>query len=90
MKVHELKTDPEPFDDVRAGVKHFEIRRNDRDFAVGDELLLRRTEHTGEAMAGGAPLAYTGESCAVRVTHIMRGPIYGLAAGWCVMSVERA
>lgn len=37
---HELKTWPEFFDEVAAGRKTFEIRENDRGFAVGDVLRL--------------------------------------------------
>lgn len=42
MKVHELKLDDEYFNDVRDGIKTFEIRKNDRDFQVGDLLALSR------------------------------------------------
>jgi hypothetical protein len=37
---HHLKTHPGPFADVLAGLKQFEIRKNDRAFAVGDVLVL--------------------------------------------------
>ena len=40
MKIHELKLDTEYFDDVKSGLKTFEIRKNDRDFKVGDVLAL--------------------------------------------------
>ena len=36
MKIHELKTLPEYFDAVFMGKKNFEIRKNDRDYKVGD------------------------------------------------------
>ena len=84
---HELKTDPEVFDAVIAGTKTFEIRKNDRDYQVGDELLLRQTKHTGAEMAAGAPLEYTGSFWTVPVVGIMHGPIYGLEGGWCIMSI---
>ena len=40
MKIHELKLDTEFFDDVKSGKKNFEIRKNDRNFEVGDTLFL--------------------------------------------------
>lgn len=41
---HELKCRPEYFSRVASGQKTFEIRRNDRDFQVGDILILKEYE----------------------------------------------
>lgn len=38
---HCLKTHPKFFKEVQSGNKPFEIRKNDRDFWVGDTLLLQ-------------------------------------------------
>ena len=88
MKTHELKTDPSIFDDVVKGLKRFEIRKNDRDYAVGDLLKLRKTRHSGEEMAKGAPLEYVGPPLYVYAKYILYGPIYGLADGWVVITIE--
>lgn len=86
---HTLKTDPEVFDAVQSGAKTHEIRRNDRGFAVGDLLVLRRTEHTGEEMRAGAPLVYSPVPALHRtVTHVLTG--YGLSDGWCILSLATA
>lgn len=41
MKTHELKAINPYFSDVWHGIKNFEVRKNDREFKVGDFLLLR-------------------------------------------------
>ena len=51
MKRHELKIWPEYFDPVEAGLKTFEIRKNDRGFAMGDRLLLREFSRAAELEA---------------------------------------
>jgi hypothetical protein len=89
MSTHELKTDSEVFRAVLDGTKTYEIRKNDRGFAVGDMLVLRETLHTGRDMAMGSPLVYTGREVVRRVSHMLTGPIYGLAAGWSILSLTQ-
>lgn len=83
-RYHILKTDPDVFQAVLSGEKTFEIRLNDRGYAVGDVLGLRETKHTGAEMRAGAPLEYTGRECQRFVSHVLTG--YGLADGWCCLS----
>ncbi len=87
MREHELKTDPEAFVAVRLGKKTYEIRKDDRDFKFGDELRLRETVHTGAEMAQGQPLVYTGREVQACITHVLRGPVYGLMEGWVILSI---
>lgn len=76
--VHELKILPKYFEKVIKMEKKFEIRKDDRNFKVGDFLKLK--EFNGE---------YTGRDCVVEVTYKMNGGEYGLEKGFCVMSIER-
>lgn len=85
--IHELKTDPEVWDAVASGSKTFEIRKDDRGYRVGDVLLLRRTKYTGAEMQQGKPLEYGGK-IRMTISHILRGPIYGLQDGWVIMSLD--
>jgi hypothetical protein len=85
---HILKTDPAVFQAVIDGAKTYEIRFNDRGFAVGDELLLRETTHTGAEIAAGAALEYTGREVTKAVSHVLGG--YGLAEGWVILSFASA
>ena len=87
--IHDLKLWPEYFDVVASGVKSFEVRKNDRKFAVGDELLLREWEPRTES--------YTGRVTRKRVTYMAHGlgnvgvvgPIRGLSLGYVVLALGR-
>lgn len=80
MAQHRLKTWPEPFLAVREGRKRHEVRKFDRDFRVGDELLLCEWDpKTGE---------YTGAFWTVFVTAITEPGQYGLPADVGVMSIR--
>lgn len=85
-KVHELKTDPEVFQDVCDGRKTYEIRYNDRNYQVGDILILRETKYTGQQIKEGLPLEFTGRQYATEITHILTG--YGLQDGWAILSIK--
>lgn len=54
----------------------------------GDVLHLRETYHTGTEMTQSAELVYTGQECWCKVSHILRGPVHGLADGWVILSIE--
>ena len=58
---HHLKCEALYFDAIAEGRKTFEIRLNDRDYAVDDELILARTDHSGNIDVGakGLPVKVT-------------------------------
>ena len=60
--VHQLKTWPEYYKEVVNGNKTFEVRKNDRDFKVGDYLALKEFDPDN---------GFTKEMCIVRVTYIL-------------------
>lgn len=70
---HELKIWPEYFNEVRGGRMKFQLRRNDRDYRVGDELLLKEWDptvcygHRGEACEPH----YTSREVKARVDYLM-------------------
>ena len=84
---HILKTDPAVFQAIIDGSKPYTIRLNDRGYAVGDELQLRETTHTGAEIAAGAPLGYTGREVTKTVSHVLGG--YGLGKEWVILSFAR-
>ena len=97
-QTHELKTWPEFFEQTRNGKKKFELRRNDRDFKVGDELLLKEWDPAIEEPygpgEGGKYKGYTGRELLVRVDYVMdEGTVSSLtntrhAPGYVIMSIS--
>lgn len=85
MTTHELKADRMPFDAMERGEKTCEVRRNDRNYQVGHDVLIRETLYTGEQMRAGSPLIYTGRKLRRAITHIQAG--YGLPSGIVVLSL---
>jgi hypothetical protein len=79
MKIHKLKTWPEHFEAIFYGRKKCEIRKNDRDFKVGDWLHLEEWNPITSA--------YEGRVLSVFVTHMIQGD-FGLPPDACVMSIE--
>jgi hypothetical protein len=79
---HELKTLNPHFGECWCGRKCAEIRKNDRNFAVGDLVELREYDAIAEK--------YLGRSFCVRITHILRaedGP-FGLQDGYVMLSFK--
>lgn len=88
-KTHELKTDPEIFPDVLSGAKTFEVRYNDRDFQVGDTLILKETDKSALHMYQfNLPVEYTGREYHAIVTYILEDDFYGLQEGFVVMGIK--
>lgn len=72
---HDLKTLPEYFKLVICNTKKFELRKNDRNFKIGDRVALR--EFDGKN--------YTGKVKIVTIKYILKDcPEYGLADGYCI------
>lgn len=65
-RTHELKCWPVYFPAVADGRKTVELRRNDRAYAVGDQLLLREWDPVTQC--------YTGAHVMADVHHILRDP----------------
>lgn len=77
-KEHVLKILPEYFEDVVTGKKTFELRKNDRGFALGDILTLK--EFSGDK--------YTGREVNKLVTYILAGGKYGLEDGYVILGIK--
>lgn len=79
---HELKCWPLPFQAIRDGRKHHEVRHTrDRVFQVGDNVLLREWNPVTQE--------YTGRSQLVEITYVSVPGSFGLPDDIAVLSIER-
>lgn len=77
--IHELKTVNPYFDAVWNGLKTFEVRRNDRNFAVGDSLYLQEYNAVRNE--------YSGRSIWVVVSYILRDKPF-VPDGYVIMGIK--
>lgn len=75
---HELKTWPQYFQAVWDGTKTFEVRRNDRNFQVGDMLVLIEWDPEKDV--------WTGSGVCKKVSYILDDPNF-VKDGYVVMGL---
>lgn len=82
MTCHELKCWPVFFQAIKRGDKTYEIRKNDRNFHVGDELYLREWDPQTQE--------YSGDALSCSVTYLTKGPEWGIPSGICILGLHRS
>lgn len=95
MKIHELKIFPQYFNEVLNGNKTFELRKDDREFEVGDILILKEYRQ-GQGDATGPELVvieepgYTGREVKKEISYIYKGCANGLGlrTGFSILSLR--
>lgn len=76
---HELKILPKWFEDVQSGKKKFEIRKNDRNYRVGDFLILKEWNRG----------KFTNRYLIRQIEYIYQGDgTYGLSEEYCVLGIS--
>ena len=78
MGEHVLKIYPKYFDDILEGNKNFEIRKNDRDFRVGDYIILREWDN----------IHYSGRQIRAKISYMLDDKFIGLADGYVAMGIK--
>lgn len=81
MKIHELKVWKTYYKPLLSGHKKFEVRKNDRDFKVGDILILRPFDEKKQEYTTQGEFYFN-------VTYILDGGKFGIEEGVCVMAIE--
>lgn len=76
---HDVKTESKYFKDSKSGIKPFELRKNDRDYKVGDFMKMREYKN-GE---------WTGDIIRKEITYVLEN-YEGLKPGYCILGVRDA
>lgn len=77
---HELKCWPGSYNAIWKGRKRSEFRRDDRGgFEAGQFLRLREWDPQTEA--------YTAQLLLVEITHVERGPDFGIPEGFAMLTI---
>ncbi|WP_394178452.1 DUF3850 domain-containing protein [Marinomonas posidonica] len=83
MQAHQLKIHQDFWNDLVEGKKTAEIRRNDRDYKVGDILLIKAFPVDAEGYQ------HETDSEVRIITHITEGGQYGIEKGYCLLSMAK-
>jgi len=86
MRTHRLKTWPSYWEDMRSGKKKFEVRVNDRDFAVGDRVELDEHDPTWVRLLNREK-GPTGRVLLTHILYILHGGQFGLPEKLCVFGI---
>ena len=85
MKVtHELKVFPKYYQETFEGNKPFEIRKNDRDFEEGHNVILRECDETRMFKEMNA---FTGRRLKARISYVLYN-FEGLQPGYVVFGLK--
>jgi hypothetical protein len=77
---HNVKCWPQYYKSCRSGEKPFEVRKHDRDYQVGDDLLLQEWDPDTEE--------YTGKETLFRITYVLKD-YPAIAPDYVVMGIMR-
>lgn len=95
MTTHNLKTWSCYFTEVLAGNKTFELRKNDRDYKIGNTLNLIEVDPDNTSWLyikekqgyQEVPLA-TGRTCQRIITYILEGGQFGLDKDYVILGMK--
>lgn len=77
---HNLRTSSDSFSEIWAGKKKFEICIDDKNYQIGDDLLL--LEYNPQTST------YTGRWIEVCITYKVEGGQHGLPENLCILSIQ--
>ena len=84
--IHQLKCESKFFQDIVAGVKTYEVRLNDRNYAVGDYLALNEIDYSLDREETYM-YTYTGNSALYKVVYVLNDETF-CKDGYVIMSIR--
>lgn len=90
--IHKLKTHPLAFLAMKRGDKNFDVRKDDRNFRVDDQLLLEEFTPAGywdDGEKDSEKDEYSGDILHRRISYILRGGQYGIEKGYVVLGLKK-
>lgn len=85
---HQLKIRADFADRVLSGEKTFEIRKNDRDFQCGDEIIFQVVWLSGSACEVDVDEEHPLSGKAYTITYVLSG--WGLKKGYVALGIKPA
>lgn len=85
MKQHVLKTIDIYWDAILDGTKTFEVRKNDRAFQTGDELILERWERD---KFGVLHMTVPRRRICAKISYLLQGGQFGIEPAYCVLGLK--
>lgn len=74
--IHSIQISTRDYDYIVSNIKHFEIRKDDNDYQVGDFLIFEEWENE----------EYLGRNTGFKIEYILRNcPEKGLMNGYCII-----
>ena len=90
MKLHELKIKHEYLEDVVCGKKTFELRKNDRDYQVGDLIHFIDEGHIKPITNKFYCEERIDDDALYKITYILKDiPEYGLDKDYCILGIKK-
>lgn len=83
MSTHHLKILPEFFEPVKQGLKTFEVRYNDRNFQIGDTVILKEFDPFSSLNG------FTGREIIKKIIYVLKDTDFaqGLNKNFCIFSI---
>lgn len=94
MTIHVLKIEEKYYIDILRGVKTFELRKNDRDYKVGDliqfEVKQEYIKDIPDVSSLNKGIYYTLQDDIFKIVYILKdAQRYGLDKDYCILGIKQ-